>query len=52
MRMSGYRSNLRRLGIELRRFPQRDYELTLKTLIDQRGIELVVDVGANTGQFG
>ena len=49
--MAGYRSILRRLGLELRRFPQRDYELTLKTLIDQRGIELVVDVGANTGQF-
>jgi len=50
--MLGHRSILRRLGLELRRFPQRDYELTLKTLIDQRGIELVVDVGANTGQFG
>ena len=50
--MAGYRSILRRLGLELRRFPQRDYELTLKTLIDLRGIELVVDVGANTGQFG
>ena len=49
--MSLYKRALRKFGFDIRRYPQRDYELTLKTLIDQRGIELVVDVGANTGQF-
>ncbi len=50
--MSLYKRALRKFGFDIRRYPQRDYELTLKALIDQRGVELVVDVGANTGQFG
>jgi len=50
--VSLYKRALRKFGFDIRRYPQRDFELTLKALINQRGVELVVDVGANTGQFG
>jgi FkbM family methyltransferase len=42
---------LRGFGIELRRFPIRDLEITLNELIARERIDVVIDVGANIGQF-
>ena len=49
--MPAYKSLLHAFGVDLRRYPNRDIEITLNTLAQSRKIGLIVDVGANTGQF-
>ena len=40
-------------GIEVRRLSiDTSEQLRIKTLLEHHGIDLVLDVGANTGQFG
>jgi FkbM family methyltransferase len=43
---------LHRGGLDVRRYPNRDFEITLTELIRSKDVDLVVDVGANVGQFG
>src|SRR5262245_43242867 len=49
----GIRDTLRRLGYELTRFHPRSSEAArLRAMLDAHGVNLVLDVGANIGQFG
>lgn len=46
------RTAIRRLGIDVKRFPQCSPDYRIVQLIGRLGAEVVLDVGANAGQYG
>ena len=51
MKLHNFINNLlRHLGVQIKRYPDKDLARRLK-IIKNRGINLIFDVGANTGQF-
>lgn len=49
---SALRRRIQRVGYDIKRYPQSDPMWGLTQFLISRGIEMVLDVGANTGGFG